>query len=124
MGRLKGMLVVAGLLAGCGESEEPTFTYAELAERTAAALCGHAETCGGSTVPYEQCMADVVAAYAAVEPELDRGIAGAKSGCVQCMRIRAEELEASLASDCQRPLDAARVSAVCGAEDAACAGAP
>ncbi len=124
MGRLKGMLVLGALLVGCGGTEEADFTYAELSEQAAAVMCTHAERCGGSTVAYEQCVADVIAAYAAVEPELDRGIAGAKSGCVQCIRIRTGELEASLESDCQRPPDEARVRAVCGAEDAACAGAP
>lgn len=124
MGRLKGLLVVGALLAGCGGTEAPQLTYAELAERAASALCTHAQRCGGSTAPYEQCVAEVTDAYVAVEPELDRAAAGAKSGCVQCMRIRTGELEASLASDCARAPDEARVRAVCGAEDAACAGAP
>lgn len=124
MGRSKAMLVVGALLVGCGGEEAPQLTYTALAERAASAMCTHAERCGGSTAPYEQCVADVLDAYAAVEPELDRAVAGAKSGCVQCMRIRTGELEASLASDCQRAPDEARVRAVCGAEDAACAGAP
>src|SRR5688572_4171319 len=123
MGRLKEVLVVGALLAGCGGTEAQV-SYTEVVERTASVMCTYAAQCGGSTVPYEQCVAEVLAAYAAVEPELNAGVAGAKSGCVQCMRIRTGELEASLESGCQRPPDEARVSAVCGVEDAACAGAP
>ncbi|WP_163991150.1 hypothetical protein [Pyxidicoccus caerfyrddinensis] len=121
---MKRFLVVGALLAGCGGSEEAQLSYTELAERTAAAMCTYAERCDGSTGPYEQCVAEVLAAYAAVEPELNGAVSGAKSGCVQCMRIRTEELESALASECQRAPDAARVSAVCGVDDAACAGAP
>ncbi|MCP3143057.1 hypothetical protein [Pyxidicoccus xibeiensis] len=124
MGQWKGMLVAVGLLAGCGGAEEPQLSYAEWSERTAAVMCTHAERCEGRTVAYELCVAELVAAWAAVEPELDRGIAGAKSGCVQCMRIRMEELEVSLASECSRPPDEARVRSVCGAGNEACAGAP
>ncbi|WP_164012160.1 hypothetical protein [Pyxidicoccus trucidator] len=124
MGRLKEVLVVGALLAGCGGTEEAQVSYTEVAERTASVMCTYSERCGGSTVPYEECVAEVLAAYAAVEPELNAAVAGAKSGCVQCMRIRTDELEASLESDCQRPPDEARVRAVCGVEDAACAGAP
>ncbi|MFP2932439.1 hypothetical protein ACLESO_46280 [Pyxidicoccus sp. 3LG] len=124
MGRLKGMLVVGAMLAGCGGTEEPQLGYSEWSERAAAVMCTYSERCAAATAPYEQCVADLVAAWAEVEPELDRAVPGAKSGCVQCMRIRAEELEASLASDCARSPDEARLRSVCGAGDEACAGAP
>jgi hypothetical protein len=124
MGRLKGLLVVGALLAGCGGTDEAQLGYAEIAEHTAAVMCTHAERCGGSPGPYAQCVEAVIAAYAVVEPQLNAAVAGAKTGCVQCMRIRTEELEASLASDCQRAPDEARVRAACGTDDAACAGAP
>lgn len=121
---MKRLWMVGALLAGCGGTEEPQLSYTEWAERTAAAVCTYAERCEGSTAPYEQCVTEVLAAYAAVEPELNGGVAGAKSGCVQCMRIRTEELDAALASECQRAPDEARVRAVCGVDDAACAEAP
>lgn len=124
MGRLKAMLLAGVLLTGCGGSEEPETTYTYWAERTATAQCTWARQCGGATVTYEQCVAETFEAYAAVEPELDRALAGAKQGCVQCMRIRGEELLASIESGCARAPDEARVRAVCGAEDEACAGAP
>jgi hypothetical protein len=124
MGRLKEVLLAGVLLVGCAGSEAPETTYLYWAERTAAAMCTWAEQCGGATAPYEQCVAGIIDAYSAVEPELDRALAGAKQGCVQCMRIRGGELKASLESGCARSPDEARVRAVCGAEDEACAGAP
>jgi hypothetical protein len=124
MGRLKGLLLAVVLLGGCGGSEEPETSYAYWAERTATVMCTHAQQCGGATEPYDACVETVFEAYLAVEPELDRGLAGAKQGCVQCMRIREAELKASLESGCQQTPDEARVHAVCGAEDEACAGAP
>ncbi|NMO16696.1 hypothetical protein HPC49_33130 [Pyxidicoccus fallax] len=124
MRRLMGMLMVAGLLAGCAGTEETGLTYAELSERTAEARCTYAETCSGSTTPHAECVAAIREYYAAAGPELDRAAAGAKSGCVQCMRTLVAELEASLASSCQRPVDEARVVAMCGENDAACVGAP
>ncbi|QSQ21808.1 hypothetical protein JY651_42780 [Pyxidicoccus parkwayensis] len=121
---MKGLWVVGTLLVGCGGSDEPQLSYTEWAERTASAMCSYAERCEGSTAPHAQCVEEIRAAYAGVELELNGGVAGAKMGCVQCMRIRTEELEAALASDCQQAPDEARVSAVCGVDDAACAGAP
>ncbi len=124
MGRLKGLLLAGVLLLGCGGSEAPETSYAYWVERTATVMCTHARQCGGDTTPYDACLAGIIEAYTAVEPELDRAEVGAKQGCVQCMRIRSAELTASLESGCQREPDEARVRAVCGAEDEACAGAP
>ncbi len=124
MGRLTGMLMVVGLLAGCGGTEESGLSYVELSERTAEARCTYSETCSGSTTPHAECVAAIREYYAAAEPELDRAATGAKSGCVQCMRVLVGELEASLASSCQQPPDEARVLAMCGENDAACVGAP
>ncbi|WP_426755825.1 hypothetical protein [Myxococcus sp. Y35] len=117
-------LVVSTWLMACGGTEAPQLSYAGWAERTAEAACAHAELCGGLTVPREQCEADLISAYAEVEPELARGDTGAKAGCVQCMRIRTEELDAATASGCQQAPDEARLLAVCGVDNAACAGVP
>ncbi len=124
MGRMKRWLLAGVVLWGCGGSEEPETSYGYWAERTATVMCTYAQQCGGATAPYEECVAAIIEAYTAVEPELDRALAGAKQGCVQCMRIRGAELTASLESGCQRAPDEARVRAVCGSEDEACAGAP
>lgn len=121
---MKGLWVVGVLLAGCGGSEEPQLSYTEWAERAAAARCTYARTCEGSTAEYASCVEEVLAAYAAVEPELNGGVAGAKTGCVQCMRIRTEELEAALDGGCQQSPDDTRIRAACGVDDSACAGAP
>ncbi len=117
-------LVVCAWLVACGGDEAPQRSYAEWAEQAAASACAHAERCGGLTASREQCEADLIAAYAAVEPELARGSTGARAGCVQCMRIRAEELDAATASGCQQVPDEARLLAACGVDDAACAGVP
>ncbi|GEN13094.1 hypothetical protein MFU01_81310 [Myxococcus fulvus] len=126
MHRMRGWLVgiVVGLgLLGCGGDGVPTLTYDEWAERSATAQCSHARTCAGSTLEQEPCVAQVLDSYQQVEPTLE-GAEGARSGCVQCMRIRTEELTTSLDSGCQRPPDTARIDAVCGAERQACLGAP
>ena len=124
MGRLKGLLLAGALLVGCDGSEEPETTYLHWAEQTAEAMCTWAQQCGGATTPHEQCVAGILEAYSAVEPELDLAETGAKQGCVQCMRVRGEQLKTSIESGCNQAPDEARIRAVCGTDDAACAGAP
>lgn len=83
MGRLRGLLLAGALLLGCGGPEEPEMSYAYWVERTATVMCTHARQCGGDTTPYDACLADIIEAYTAVEPELDRAEVGAKQGGVQ-----------------------------------------
>ncbi|MFP2958339.1 hypothetical protein ACLEPN_10985 [Myxococcus sp. 1LA] len=124
MNERKASLVVCTWLVACGGAELPQLSYAGWSERVAASACAHAEQCGTLTVSREQCEADVIAAYAAVEPDLSRSDTGAKAGCVQCMRVRIDELDAATASGCQQAPDEARLLAACGVDDAACAGVP
>ncbi|WIG93846.1 hypothetical protein [Myxococcus sp. SDU36] len=118
------LVVVCAWLVACGGAEAPQLSYAGWAERVAASACAYEEQCGALTVSREQCEADRIAAYAAVEPDLSRTDTGAKEGCVQCMRVRIDELDAATASGCQQPVDEARLRAVCGVDGAACAGVP
>ncbi|ATB51262.1 hypothetical protein [Corallococcus macrosporus] len=117
-------LVVCAWLVACGGSELPQLSYAGWSERVASSACAYEARCGALTVSREQCEADVIAAYAAVEPDLSRTDTGAKAGCVQCMRVRIDELDAAVASGCQQAPDEARLRASCGVDDAACMGVP
>ncbi|GHG78238.1 hypothetical protein [Comamonas sp. JC664] len=117
-------LVMSTWLLACGGAEPQQLSYVGWAERSAASVCAHTELCGTLEVSRDQCEADLFAAYAEVEATLARGDTGAKAGCVQCMRIRAEEFDAATASGCQQVPNEARLLAVCGEGNAACAGVP
>ncbi|NOJ82146.1 hypothetical protein [Myxococcus xanthus] len=120
----KASLVVCVWLVACGGPEAPQRSYAGWSERVAASACAYEEQCGTLAVSREQCEADRIAAYAAVEADLSRTETGAKAGCVQCMRVRIDELDAVTASGCLQSIDEARLLAVCGVDGAACAGVP